>query len=282
MRSTRKNQRKALVALALGFATAAIFATTASAGLGTGPIPGQYPDLEAEQAMIEASSSSPSTSAAEVDAGQLEPSVDTGIIPGQYSPDLEAEQALIQASHSSPSTSATDADAGQLEPASNQSAAAAKHVGPVKKNVANRSSVAGIPDGDNYVASLARSAGVSVGVGVTAQHVETALANQSTRDSGPVFMNGVPDGYVGSGVEQQNLSGEGVTPTNLARAYHRDSVGPAFESKTVESASVSASSDSLDRSDLALGFGLGLILATGCAIALAMTRDRQHNRMAHS
>ena len=239
MRSTRKNQRKALVALALGFATAAVFATTASAGLGTGPIPGQYPDLEAEQAMIEASSSSPSTSAAEVDAGQL-------------------------------------------EPASNRSGATADDLGHVKKNVANRSSVAGIPDGDNYVASLARSAGVGVGVGVAAQHVETALANQSTRDSGPVFMNGVPDGYVGSGVEQQNLSGEGVTPTNLARAYHGDSVGPAFESKTVESATVSASSDSLDRSDLALGFGLGLILATACAIALAMTRDRQHNRMAHS
>jgi hypothetical protein len=218
-----------------------------------------------------------------VDAGQLEPSVDTGIIPGQYSPDLEAEQALIQAS-SSPKTSATDADAGQLEPASNPSAATAKHVGPVKKNVADRSSVAGIPDGDNYVARLARSAGV--GVGVTAQHVETALANQSTRESGPVFMNGVPDGYVGSGVEQQNLSGEGVTPTNLARAYHGDSesqgVGPAVESKTVERASVSASSDSLDSGDLALGFGLGLILATACAIALAMTRDRQHNRMAHS
>jgi hypothetical protein len=285
MRSTRKNQRRALVALALGFATAAIFATTASAGLGTGPIPGQYPDLEAEQALIQSSSSSPSTSAAEVDAGQLEPSVDTGIIPGQYSPDLEAEQALIQAS-SSPSTSAAEVDAGQLEPASNQSAATAKHVGPVTKNVANRSSVAGIPDGDNYVASLARSAGAGVGVGVTAQHVEKALANQSTRDSGPVFMNGVPDGYVGSGVEQQNLSGEGVTPTNLARAYHGDSksqgVGPAFESKTVESASVSASSDNLDRGDLALGFGLGLILATAFAIALAMTRDRQHNRMAHS
>jgi hypothetical protein len=96
----------------------------------------------------------------------------------------------------------------------------------------------------------------------------------------------VPDGYVGSGVEQQNLSGEGVTPTNLARAYHGNSesqgVGPEFESKTVESASVSASSDSLDSGDLALGFGLGLILATACAIALAMTRDRQHNRMAHS
>ena len=149
--------------------------------------------------------------------------------------------------------------------------------------------MAGIPEGDNYVANLVRSAGV----GASAQPVETpylsiteSLANQSTRDGGPVFMNGVPDGYVGSGVEQQNLSGEGVTPTNLARAYHGDSesqgVGHAFESETVESASVSASSDSLDRSDLALGFGLGLILATACAIALAMTRDRQHNRMAHS
>ncbi len=91
--------------------------------------------------------------------------------------------------------------------------------------------MAGIPDGDNYVANLARSVGV--GVGVTAQHVETALANQSTRDSGPVFMNGVPDGYVGSGVEQQNLSGEGVTPTNLARAYHADSGSAASAGGTV-------------------------------------------------
>jgi hypothetical protein len=172
MRSTRKNQRKALKALALGFATAAIFTTTASAQV---------------------------------------------------------------------------------------------------------RSMAGIPEGDNYVANLVRSAGV----GVAAQHVENpylsiteSLANQSTREGGPVFMNGVPDGYVGSGVEQQNLSGEGVTPTNLARSLP--------QAKAVESATVSASSDSVNRGDLALGFGLGLILATACAIAVAMTRDRQRTRMAHS
>ena len=135
---------------------------------------------------------------------------------------------------------------------------------------------------------------------------KTALANQSTRDGGPVFMNGVPDGYVGSGIER-NLSAEGVTPTNLARAYHPIEQGVAQpdgfqpqlqgdqpvivrdkpdgfqpQTKTVESATVSASSDGLDRADLALGFGLGLILATACAIALAMTRDRQRTRMAHS
>jgi hypothetical protein len=172
MRSTRKTQRKALTALALGFATAAIFTTTASAQVHSG---------------------------------------------------------------------------------------------------------AGIPQGDNYVANLVRSAGV----GAAAQPVETpylsiteSLANQSTRDGGPVFMNGVPDGYVGSGVEQSNLSGEGVTPTNLARSVP--------QAKAVESATVSASSDSVNRGDLALGFGLGLILAAACAIAVAMTRDRQHTRMAHS
>jgi hypothetical protein len=136
--------------------------------------------------------------------------------------------------------------------------------------------------------------------------VETQLANQSTRDGGPVFMSGVPDGYVGSGVEQANVSGEGVTPTNLARAYQPIEQGVARpdgfqpqlqgneqlvirgkpdgfqpQTKTVESASVSASSDSLDRGDLALGFGLGLILATACAIALSMTRDRHRTHMAH-
>jgi hypothetical protein len=138
--------------------------------------------------------------------------------------------------------------------------------------------MAGIPEGDNYVGNLVRTAGVDAGA---AQHVETpylsiteSLANQSTRDGGPVFMNGVPDGYVGSGVEQQNLSGEGVTPTNLARSLP--------QAKAVESATVSASSDSVNRGDLALGFGFGLILATACAIALAMTRDRQRTRMAHS
>jgi hypothetical protein len=138
--------------------------------------------------------------------------------------------------------------------------------------------MAGIPEGDNYVANLVRSAGVDP---FAVQHVETpylsiteSLANQSTRDGGPVFMNGVPDGYVGSGVEQQNLSGEGVTPTNLARSLP--------QAKAVGSASVSASSDSVNRGDLALGFGLGLIIATACAIAVAMTRDRQHTRMAHS
>lgn len=169
MRSTRKNQRKALKALALGFATAAIFTTTASA------------------------------------------------------------------------------------------------------------QVAGVPEGDNYVANLVQSAGV----GAAAQHVETpylsiteSLANQSARDGGPVFMNGVPDGYVGSGVEQQNLSGGGVTPTNLARSVS--------QGKAVESATVSASSDSVNRGDLALGFAFGLILAAACAIAVSMTRARQHTRMAHS
>jgi hypothetical protein len=134
-----------------------------------------------------------------------------------------------------------------------------------------------------------------------------SLANQSTRDGGPVFMNGVPDGYVGSGVAQANSSGEGVTPTNLARAYQPIEQGVAQpdgyqpqlqgneqlvirgkpdgfqpQTKTVESAAVSSGSDSFDRGDLALGFGLGLILATACAIAVAMTRDRQRTRMAHS
>jgi hypothetical protein len=195
--------------------------------------------------------------------------------------------------------------------------------------------MAGIPEGDNYVANLVRTAGVDA---FAVQHVETpylsiteSLANQSTRDGGPVFMNGVPDGYVGSGVERnqsaegvtptnlarayhpieqrvaRNQSAEGVTPTNLARAYHPIEQGVAQpdgfqpqlqgdqpvivrdkpdgfqpQTKSVGSATVSASSDGLDRGDLALGFGLGLILATACAIALAMTRDRQRTRMAHS
>ena len=233
MRSTLKNQRKALTALALGFATAAIFATGAAANIGTGPTP------------------------------------------GQYSSDQEAEQELIHAPRFSPITSAAELYAGQLEPAATQSVeipylswgATADDLGPFKEQ----------------------------------------LANQSTRDGGPVFMNGVPDGYVGSGVEQQNVSAEGVTPTNLARAYHPIEQGVAQpdgfqpqlqgdqpvivrdepdgfqpQTKTVGRLTVSTSSDSLDRGDLALGFGLGLILAIACAIALATTRDRQRTSMAHS
>jgi hypothetical protein len=204
MRTTLKNQRKALTALALGFATAAIFATAAAASVGTAPTP------------------------------------------GQYSSDLEAEQELIHAPRFSPITSAAELYAGQLEPAAAQSVE--------------------IP----YLSW-----------GATAD------------DLGPF--------------KQANQSGEGVTPTNLARAYHPIEQGVAQpdgfqpqlqgdqplivrdkpdgfqpQTKTVGRLTVSTSSDSFDRGDLALGFGLGLILATACAIALAATRDRQRTRMAHS
>jgi hypothetical protein len=204
MRTTLKNQRKALTAMALGFATAAIFATAAAASVGTAPTP------------------------------------------GQYSSDLEAEQELIHAPRFSPITSAAELYAGQLEPAAVESAE--------------------IP----YLSW-----------GATAD------------DLGPF--------------KQANQSGEGVTPTNLARAYHPIEQGVAQpdgfqpqlqgdqpvivrdkpdgfqpQTKTVGRLTVSTSSDSFDRGDLALGFGLGLILATACAIALATTRDRQRTRMAHS
>jgi hypothetical protein len=80
MRSTLKNQRKALTALALGFATAAIFATAAAANIGTGPTPGQYSsDQEAEQELIHAPRFSPITSAAELYAGQLEPAATASV-----------------------------------------------------------------------------------------------------------------------------------------------------------------------------------------------------------
>ena len=204
MRTTLKNQRKALTALALGFATAAIFATAAAASVGTEPTP------------------------------------------GQYSSDQEAEQELIHAPRFSPITSAAELYAGQLEPAAAQSVE--------------------IP----YLSW-----------GATAD------------DLGPF--------------KQASQSGEGVTPTNLARAYHPIEQGVAQpdgfqpqlqgdqpvivrdkpdgfqpQTKTVGRLTVSTSSGSFDRGDLALGFGLGLILATACAIALAATRDRQRTRMAHS
>jgi len=204
MRTTFKNQRKALTALALGFATAAIFATAAAASVGTEPTP------------------------------------------GQYSSDQEAEQELIHAPRFSPITSAAELYAGQLEPAAAQSVE--------------------IP----YLSW-----------GATAD------------DLGPF--------------KQASQSGEGVTPTNLARAYHPIEQGVAQpdgfqpqlqgdqpvivrdkpdgfqpQTKTVGRLTVSTSSGSFDRGDLALGFGLGLILATACAIALAATRDRQRTRMAHS
>jgi hypothetical protein len=226
MRSTGKNLRKAVTALALGFATAAIFTTTASARLGT------------------------------------------DLVPGQYAADLEAEQAMIQAPSFSPITNAAELYAGELEPASTQSAeisylswgATTDDLGPFKET----------------------------------------LANQSTRDGGLAWAHREP--------VQSVLSGAGVTPLDLARAARADhsahpsvaggtvgewqlsrteaakvGVGPAFESKTVETATASASSDGLvDRGELAVGFGLGLILATACAIALALTRDRHRTRMAHS
>jgi len=111
-----------------------------------------------------------------------------------------------------------------------------------------------LPDGGNYdyssdnsVAAAARNSGVGVAnVGVAK-----------------------PDGY------QPQLRG------NQAVIIRDKPDG--FQPQTkIETASVSASSGSLDRGDLALGFGLGLILATAAAIALAMTRDRQRTGMAHS
>ena len=116
-----------------------------------------------------------------------------------------------------------------------------------------------------------------------------------------VFMNGLPDGYVGS----QTTQG-GVTPTNLARAYvpqvqgvSRTRTGTSRSSAALEElvirdtpdgfqpqtkdadvVSISADSSTLEAGDLALGFGLGLILATAGAIALAMSRNRE--RVAHS
>jgi hypothetical protein len=226
MRSTLKNQRNALTALALGFATAAIFATTSAARVGTEPTPGQYSDdLEAEQAMIHAPRFSRITSAAELYAGQLEP------------------------------TAAESAEIPYLS-----WGATAEDLGPFKPQKAI-----------SYLSW-----------GATAD------------DRGPFLVYRVETPYLSWGATaadlspftQGNQSGEGVTPTNLARAYHpiehvrADGFQP--QTKSVGSATVSASSDGLDRGDLALGFGLGLILATACAIALAMTRDRQRTRMAHS
>jgi len=111
-----------------------------------------------------------------------------------------------------------------------------------------------LPDGGNYdyssdnsVAAAARNSGVGVAnVGVAK-----------------------PDGY------QPQLQGDQAV-------IIRDKPDGFQPQTKIETASVSASSGSLDRGDLALGFGLGLILAAACAIAVAMTRDRQSTRMAHS
>ena len=240
MRGTLKNQRKALMALALGFAIAAIFATTASARVGTDLVPGQYAaDLEAEQAMLQAPSFSRITSAAELYAGRLEPA-------------------------SSPSAELPYLSWG----------ATADDLGPFKASDQNRS-----------------------GAGVTPTNLARAYHHPEQSVSPMVWAYREP--------VQSVLSGAGVTPVDLLQGERHEApvataqgtvgewqlspteaakigVGPAFESKTVERATVSASSDSIDRGDLALGFGVGLILATACAIALAMTRDRRHTRMAHS
>ena len=103
---------------------------------------------------------------------------------------------------------------------------------------------------------------------------ENTRAFQSTREGGPVFMNGLPDGYVGS----QTTQG-GVTPTNLARAYvpqvqgvsNPDGYQPQLrgaqelvirdtpdgfqpQTKDADVVSISADSSTLEAGDLALGF----------------------------
>jgi hypothetical protein len=119
---------------------------------------------------------------------------------------------------------------------------------------------------------------------------ENTLPLQSTRDSGPVFMNGLPDGYVGSGISRDVTvpqvvgvsSPDGYQPQlrGAEQLVIRDAPdGFQPQSKQAEVVSVSAGSSSIETGDLALGFGLGLILATAGAIALAMSRNRE--RLAH-
>ena len=128
------------------------------------------------------------------------------------------------------------------------------------------------------------------------------LAFQSTRDGGPVFMNGAPDGY--RAYQQSDVYG-GVTPTNLVRAYvprlegvaSPDGYQPQLrgdqpliirdapdgfqpQTGTTEVATVSASSDGFEWNDVAIGFGLGLVLAMAGAMALAIARNR--TRIAHT
>ena len=129
--------------------------------------------------------------------------------------------------------------------------ATADNLGPFQQTVVDRTK---LPDGGNYdyssdnsVAAAARNAGVGV--------ASLGVAK--------------PDGY------QPQLQGDQAV-------IIRDKPDGFQPQTKIETASVSASSGSLDRGDLALGFGLGLILATAGAIALAMTRVRQRSGMAHS
>ena len=156
-----------------------------------------------------------------------------------------------------------------------------------------------VTDGGSIDPSYEQGMATYLGLSATAQQ---KLPFQSTRAGGPVFMNGLPDGYVGSETTQG-----GITPTNLARAYvpqvqvqgvsSPDGYQPQLrgaqelvirdtpdgfqpQTKDADVVSVSAGSSSFETGDLALGFGLGLILATAGAIALAMSRGRE--RAAHS
>ena len=146
---------------------------------------------------------------------------------------------------------------------------------------AGNATAAQVHDGGSIVAQQDEASYLSVGAAA-----EQKLPYQSTREGGPVFMSGLPDGYVGSettqgGVTPTNLARayvqpavqqEGVTPTNLARAY----VQPGMEPSLAQA----GGSSWLPGDDIALGFGLGLILATAGALALVMSRGRE--RVAHS
>ncbi len=166
---------------------------------------------------------------------------------------------------------------------------------------AGNANAAQVTDGGSIDASYEQGVATYLGLAATAQQ---KLSFQSTRASGPVFMNGLPDGYVGSGTETTQ---GGITPTNLARAYvphvqvqgvsSPDGYQPQLrgaqelvirdtpdgfqpQTKDTDVVSISADSSRFETGDLALGFGLGLILATAGAIALAMSRNRE--RVAHS
>jgi hypothetical protein len=108
---------------------------------------------------------------------------------------------------------------------------------------------------------------------------------QSTRDGGPVFMNGAPDGY--TAYQQSDVNG-GVTPDGYQPQLRGEEpliirgAPDGFQPQTATTAvaTVSASSDGYEWNDVAIGFGLGLVLAMAGAIALAIARNR--TRIAHS
>lgn len=137
----------------------------------------------------------------------------------------------------------------------------------ITRDVASASSVDAKSLIEQHLANEARDAARAGFVSVS--------AHQSTRNGGPVFQSGLPDGYVGSGVALDEPAAGVAQPDGYQPQLRGEEAlvirdkpdGYQPQTRGAEVAVV-ATGDSIDWANIAFGFGLGLGLAALCVLML--------------